>query len=260
MDSKDTMIRIKKEFKNAKFNNPIMIAGFPGIGNVGKLVVEHLRFHFKPVRIATIYSKYFPDVALMTNNGTFKLAAYRFYLLRDKSLKNDIIILTGDAQPSTAEGRYIIGRKIVKFFKERLNGKVIYTIAGYGVGRELEKTPIIYANATSKKVIERLKGYGIQPGKTGIIFGSAAVLPAFAKIEGLDGACIMGETISTLAVDAIASKAVLKVLAKMLSLKMDMKDIDSMIEETAKALKEQEKIEPQEVTYPDLEKSPSYIR
>jgi len=32
----------------------------PGIGNVGKLVAEHLRRELKAVRIGTIYSPHFP--------------------------------------------------------------------------------------------------------------------------------------------------------------------------------------------------------
>jgi len=53
-------VSIKKIKKMPKLTNPILIEGLPGIGNVGKLAVEHLIDTIKAKKFAEIYSKDFP--------------------------------------------------------------------------------------------------------------------------------------------------------------------------------------------------------
>ncbi|MGC8572238.1 MAG: PAC2 family protein, partial [Candidatus Micrarchaeia archaeon] len=233
-------INWNKKFKNIKLRDPILIVGLPGIGNVGKLVVEHLRLSFKAKRIATLYSKRLPAVIFMKKNGKFRLASIRFYLL-GSGAKHDILLLTGDAQPPTNEGQYEINNEIFKFFKNKLNGRLIYTLAGYNTNRELQKEAKVFGIGTSEKIMKDLKKDGVVFGEAkGFVYGTSAMLLAIAKMNKIDAACIMGET-SMMEVDAVASKAVLKVLAKNLYLKINMKDIDKLIEDTAKAVKEIEK-------------------
>ena len=50
--------------KKPKLKNPILIEGLPGIGNVGKLAVEHLIDKTNAVKFAEIYSKDFPPQVL----------------------------------------------------------------------------------------------------------------------------------------------------------------------------------------------------
>src|SRR5271155_1270537 len=98
-----TVIKRKKDIK---LKDPILIVGLPGIGNVGKLVAEHLRRTFGAEKIATMYSPHFPHQVIMLKNGGIRLVNNRFYVLKSrKQQKNDIVILTGDAQAVTPEGQ-----------------------------------------------------------------------------------------------------------------------------------------------------------
>ncbi|MCL5433725.1 MAG: PAC2 family protein [Candidatus Marsarchaeota archaeon] len=261
MDIKGATIVWNKDFKNIKLNDPILIVGFPGIGNVGKLVVEHLKLEFVTKRIATLYSNHFPFVVLMKRDGTTRLVSSRFYLLKDNDKKHDIVLLTGDAQASTTEGQYEINNAIVKFFKTQLKGHLIYTIAGYSTGRDIQTAAKVFGNVNSKKLAEVLKKNGVLIGESkGFIYGSAGMLLAFAKMNKIDAACIMGET-GMLEIDATAAKSILKILAKLLNLKINLRDIDKLIEETAKAVKEIEKqTGMHQIVQPNLESNPSYIR
>src|SRR5271157_3588712 len=100
----ETVIKMKK---NIKLKSPILIAGLPGIGNVGKLVTEHLRREFKAVKFATVYSPHFPHQVVMLKSGGIRLVSNRFYLIKSKSATgNDIVILTGDVQALSPEGQY----------------------------------------------------------------------------------------------------------------------------------------------------------
>jgi len=262
----ETIIKMKK---GIKVKNPILIVGLPGIGNVGKLVAEHLRREFKAVRFATIYSPHFPHQVVMLKNGGVRLVNNRFYLIKSKKPSgNDIVLLTGDVQAVSPEGQYEVNSRIVKFFKEDLKGSFIYTIGGYSMGEPtLVKSPRVFANATSKEVVKQFDGDGVVFHESrGLIWGSAGLIIAFAKMSGMGGICLMGET-SLLDMDASAAKAVLLTLSKKLQLDIDTTNLDKIINKTAKAIKEIEKqsgMDTMQPFQPGAEgksgERPSYIR
>lgn len=252
---------MSRQAKGLKLNKATLVVGLPGIGNVGKLIAEHLKKEFGTTKIATLYSPHFPHQVVMLKKGGIRLVGNRFYLLRGKGVKRDIVLLTGETQAITPEGQYEVNTKIVDFFKDRLNGKFIYTLGGYSVQRNVGTIPKVYGNVTRKEVIGKFNGQDVIFGKSrGMILGSAGLILAFAKMQGLDGICLMGET-SFLDIDAAAAKAVLKVLASSLGLEIDMKNLDKIIEKTAEAIKELEKQASgfQTGELPSGEK-PSYIR
>ena len=101
--------------------------------------------------------------------------------------------------------------------------------------------PRVFGNATTKGVIDQFKGTDVIFGKSkGIIWGSAGLIIAFAKMSDLDAVCLMGET-SLLDVDASAAKAVTIQLAKKLNLNIKTDDLDRIIDKTAKAIRELER-------------------
>ncbi len=267
-----TIIKRKKDIKPTK---SILIVGLPGIGNVGKLVAEHLKREFNAEKIATVYSPHFPHQVVMLKNGGIRLVNNRFYLIKAKKPSgNDIILLTGDAQAVTPEGQYEVNARIVDFFKNELDGRFVYTIGGYNIGEGMGTKPRVFGNATDKKVINQFKGSDVVFGKSrGVIWGSAGLIIAFAKMQKLDGVCLMGETTNFLDVDASAAKAVIIQLSKRLNLDINTADLDKIIERTAKAVMELEKqvgnLNLGQQPYPissgkpggdESERRPSYIR
>lgn len=232
-----------KRKPGVKPNRPIIIVGLPGIGNVGKLVVEHLRKEFDAEKFATLYSPHFPHQVVMLKNGGVRLVSNRFYLIRAKKpITNDIVLLTGDVQAVTPEGQYAVNSVLMDFLRDGLDAKFIYTIGGYNMGDNIiAPKPRVFGNATDKKIIDQFKDTEVIFGKSkGLIWGSAGLIIAFAKMKGVDGICLMGET-SLLDVDASAAKAVLMQLSKKLNLKINTDNLDRIIEKTAKAVKELEK-------------------
>lgn len=228
-----TVIRVSKDVKP---NKPILIAGLPGIGNVGKLVVDHLRRELRAEKFATLYSDHFPHQVIMLKSGGVRLVNNRFYYAKSKSKNgNDIVLLTGDVQAVTPEGQYEVNSKIVEFFK-KLDGTFIYTIGGYSIAQGIVKNPRVFANVSRKEIISQFKGLDIKFGESkGIIWGSAGLIIAFAKMQAMDGICLMGET-AFLEADANAAKAVIETLSKKLKLEIDTAGLDKIIKKTNTAL------------------------
>lgn len=218
--------------KKPKLDNPLLIEGLPGIGNVGKLAVEHLIEETKAKRFAEIYSKDFPPQVFINPDGTVKLVNNEFYYLKAKKKNDrDIVLLTGDYQGLSSQGQYELVEKILDICEE-LGVKEIFTLGGYGLGHDIEEPKVLCAT-TDKSLVKVMKKHGAvfkknEPG--GGIVGASGLLLGIGKIRGFQGTCFMGETPGYL-VDPKSAKAVLKVLMKATGLKVGLSALEKKAKE-----------------------------
>jgi uncharacterized protein (TIGR00162 family) len=201
--------------KKPKLNNPLLIEGLPGIGNVGKLAVEHLIDCINAVKFAELYSKDFPPQVFINNDGTVQLVNNEFYYWKSKKKnQQDLVLLTGDYQGLSSHGQYELVESILDI-AEDLGVKEIITLGGYGLGHEIQEPKVLCAT-TDKSLVKKMKKYGAifkknEPG--GGIVGASGLLLGLGKLRGLIGTCFMGETPGYL-VDPKSAKAVLNILTK----------------------------------------------
>ncbi|HHH80154.1 MAG TPA: proteasome assembly chaperone family protein [Thermoplasmatales archaeon] len=236
--------------------NTILIEGLPGIGNVGKLAVEHLIESIEAKKFAEIYSKDFPPQVFINTDGTIKLVSNELFYWKAKNKKNrDLILLTGDYQGLSSSGQYELTDTILKI-AERFKVTQIFTLGGYGLGKEI-KEPKVLGAATSKKLVTRMKKAGVlfkenEPG--GGIIGASGLLLGIGKLYGMEGVCLMGETPGYL-VDPTSAKAVLKVLSNILKMKIDLSELEikaKEIESIAQQLRDLEQMakeKPEDLQY-----------
>lgn len=226
--NKTTIIKNKKNSR-IKLKEPILLVGLPGLGNVGTIVADLLIKQFKGKPLAKLYSNHFPHQVLMLKNGGLRLLNNRFYLIDSFNKKNNLIVLTGDTQAITSEGQFDVNLKILDYFKNELKGKFIFTIGGYTTMQEDLKDPKVFGNVTNKNIIDKFKKYNIVFNKSrGAILGSLGLLLAFAKMQKLEGLCLMGET-KYPEIDPAAVKAIVDVLNKIFKITIDTKDLDNLI-------------------------------
>ena len=227
-----------------KLNNPILIEGLPGIGNVGKLAVEHLIDSINATKFADLYSKDFPPQVFINSDGTIELVKNEFYYWKAKKKnQKDLILLTGDYQGLSSQGQYELVDKILDIAQE--NGvKEMYTLGGYGLGQEI-KNPKVLCATTNFDQVKKMKKYGAvfkkdEPG--GGIVGASGLLLGLGKLRGLRGTCFMGETPGYL-VDPNSAKAVLRILMKITNIDINLAALEKKakeIEQIAHQLKEME--------------------
>ena len=237
MITKTTIIK----HKSPKINNPLAIVGLPGIGNVGNLISTQMIKEFKGVKFATLYSPHFPHHVTMLKSGGIRIPSNKFYLIKGKQKRRDIIVITGDAQAATSEGQYEVNSMIVDFLAGELNCTTIYTIGGYNREGMVTESPRVFGNVNKKHMIDAFKECGVVFGETrGMIWGSAGLIIAFAKMKGIDGICLMGES-NFLDFDAAAAKAVITVLNNNLKVNISTANLDTIITRTTDSIKELEK-------------------
>ena len=241
---KDVMVKYVS--KKPSLKNPILIEGLPGIGNVGKLAVEHLVEKISAIKLAEIYCKDFPPQVFINQDGTVRLVNNElFYWKAKKKEQRDLLLLTGDYQGLSSRGQYDLADTILNIAQE-YGTTQIFTLGGYGLGYEI-KEPQVLGAVTKKSMIKNLKKNDVvfrknEPG--GGIVGASGLLLGIGKLRGIEGTCFMGETPGYL-VDPKSAEAILKVLSKILGIEIDLSELKKKakeIEEIAKQLKEMEKM------------------
>ena len=225
-----------------RLKNPILIEGLPGVGNVGKLAAEHLIDEIGAKKFAEIYSNDFPPQVFVNPDGTTKMVKNDLYYWKDKD--KDLIILTGDYQGMSSKGQYHLVDDILDIVEE-LGTKMIFTLGGYGIGEEIEN-PRVTGAATDVKLVKEMRKYGVifknEPG--GGIVGASGLLLGMGKLRGMRGVCLMGET-SGYIVDPNSARAVIKTLAEILEIKVDLSKLETKakeIDQIAKRIREMETI------------------
>lgn len=230
--------------KKPKLDNPVLIEGLPGIGNVGKLAVEHLIESIGATKFAEIYCKDFPPQVFINPDGTVKLVNNELYYWKaDKKKQRDLILVTGDYQGLSSRGQYELVEKILDIAEE-LKSKEMFTLGGYGLGKEIEEPNVLCAT-TDKKSVKKMKKHGAvfkknEPG--GGIVGASGLLLGLGKLRGFKGTCFMGETPGYL-VDPKSAKAVLKILMELTNVEVGLEALEDKaeeIEQIAHQLKEME--------------------
>jgi uncharacterized protein (TIGR00162 family) len=205
--------------KEPELKNPVLVCGLPGSGFVGKLALEHLTTELNAELFALIYSYNFPPQVLIRPDGTVDIMKNELYYWNSKDTSNDLILYTGDSQPVTPGADYEVADRVLEV-AEKLGAKKVFTLAAYITGGFV-KEPKVYGTATDLPIIDDLKNHGVIIMKEGSITGMNGLLVGLAKVRGMQGVSLLGET-SGYIVDANASKAVLNVFTKMMNLKIDM--------------------------------------
>ncbi len=229
-----------------KLNNPILIEGLPGVGNIGRVAVGYLAEELKAKKFATLHSKWFFPFVMLQENYLVHLPNNEFFYYKAKKKgERDIIFLIGDCQSLTPQGHYEVSNQILDLASE-LGVKEIVTVGGLATG-EIEEKPGIVGAVSDKKLLEKYKSYGIDFNageKVGYIVGAAGLLLGLGKSRGMSGLCLLGETSGfPIVTDPKAAESVLSTLLKILNIKIDMGKLDQRVKEMENFMKKVESLQ-----------------
>jgi uncharacterized protein (TIGR00162 family) len=213
-------------------HSPYLICGFPGSGYVGKIAVDHLIQELKAKHLADIYSTSFPPQVLIRADGTADLMKNSIFYSKDGD--TDILLLTGDSQPVNPDSEYVLAEEILDI-AAKFNTKHVFTLAAYITGVFVDK-PRIFGTATDSDIVKSFYEKNISTMDVGSITGMNGLIIGIAKLRGIRGTCLLGET-SGYVVDAKASKSILEILLSIVGIKIDMATLEKRAKDTEMLIK-----------------------
>ncbi|MGE0792753.1 MAG: PAC2 family protein [Candidatus Woesearchaeota archaeon] len=215
--------------KNFTCENPIFIEGLPGIGNVGKIVIDYLISLTKAKKVATLFSYDMPNSVFVNEKNLITLPSIELYHFKLK--KQDFLFLTGDAQPSNERASYELTDLLLDIV-EKFKGKQVITLGGIGLA-EIPNEPLIYVTGNNKNFIKEFKEVGANPNLFGIvgpIIGVSGLMLGLSKPRKIQAVSILGETFGhPMYIGLKESKKILQLLDKKYNFKLDLKELDEEI-------------------------------
>jgi uncharacterized protein (TIGR00162 family) len=206
---------------------PVLVCGLPGSGYVGKLAADYLVTVFKAKKVAEFYAASFPPHVNVNEDGVaLRLKGELFHA--ETGQGNDLLVFTADAQPTTSAGEYELAEAVLMESK-RLRAELVFSLAAYVTGTFVKERRV-FGTATSPDVLPRLTKNGVQIMKEGGISGMNGVIIGMARLHGMEGVSLLGETSGYL-LDPAASHSVLETLSRILEVKIDMTSIEERAKE-----------------------------
>ncbi|MDR0304411.1 MAG: PAC2 family protein [Chitinispirillales bacterium] len=197
-------------FENVKFDtSPILIAAWPGIGNVGIMTANYIREKIGAYPFAEIDMKpYFVPELVVVNDGIAdfpKPPASIIYYKRNP----DLLVFESNVQITGRDGLAIAKSLIRLAAYARV--KRLYTLAALPVNTTHKVESQIYGAFTEKNVLEEFERKSVIPLTEGCIAGHNGLLLGLAKEYNIEAGCFLG-TVPVFAANTYYPKASLKII------------------------------------------------
>jgi len=220
-----------KKFSDPKLKNPILIEGLPGMGNVGKIVIDYIIENLDAKKICEIHSDKFPNSVFVNEKNLIELPKIQLYY---KNIKNNsYILLSGDIQPIEENSCYEFCETILDIF-QKYKGKEIITIGGIGLPEPPQK-PKVFTTANNKSIIKKYKNKDINSklyGIVGPIIGVSGLLLGLSNERNIPAISFLAETFGHPSYLGIkGAREILQSLNQNLNLNLDLKNLDKEIKE-----------------------------
>jgi len=239
-----------KLLANPTLDKPIMIASWPGIGNIGLIAVDSLRKALDAEELGEVDAwEFFHPRGISIREGKLEDVTFprsRFFYKRTE--KRDLILFVGEEQPSDTGAGYASGHSayrlanLVLDVAQRFNCPRVFT-SGAAVARThhtmvprvwavpnsaaLLSEVRTYENTVVMSQVEGRRGQGKIAGLNGLLLG-------VARKRGVEAVCIMGEIPIYLQGLPLtypkASLAVVEVLRAALGLAVEMRELRLLVD------------------------------
>ena len=210
-----------------------ILEAVPGVGNVGKIVVDSLVDKHPSRTIGWILHPDFPPHSTLDGNGFVSPPRINInsILLPDG---RTIITVGGPLQPMTAAGQHEVSEAILEMASESGTPQLL-VLAGLAAGTDDREIHVICADAEVRKNLEANDiPVSKEHPKAGMI-GIAGLLISLSPLYGVPAIGLVAETIGA-STDVLAADRLASWIEAGLDLPLDL-DLDST-EETARKLME----------------------
>jgi len=206
----------------------LILAAVPGVGNVGKLVIDTLNEQHGAARIARMTHPDLPPHSILEDG----LLVPPHLSVHSIPLENgqNVITITGNGQPMTPRGQHEMAEAILKL----ADNSLIVVLAGLSAKPGEEN---IHLTCSSKDIQSNLNDRGIsvsteQP--SGGMLGLAGLIVSLSPLHGVSSAAYSAETVGT-SIDVVTADRLSQRISSDFGLGLDL-PIDNTRETAARLL------------------------
>jgi len=204
----------------------IVIVGFPGMALVGKTVAMQLIKSLDAEPYGVIYGTKFSAHLIVESDGIGEISNATLHYAKANNI--GVFIVTGGAQPTSDADQHSLSYFIIKLLK-KYNIKELIATAAY-VSDMVVPNRRVFVVGNNSSVIKKYVEHGATPLSEGVISGLNGIMVGWAKIFGIDGVCILGETWRSIVelnyIDYRASKLILDIINKVWGLGVDAEELE----------------------------------
>lgn len=222
-----------------ELHQPLLLAAWPGIGQVALLAVTYLKERLGADEFAQMDAvPYFDLGGVFVEQDIIQPPRFprnSLFAWHHPGGGPDLVIFTAEAQPS-ANG-YQFAHRVLDVVTG-LGVQSVFTMAAALVN-ELPDSPRVWAAVSHPGRRQELQRYGVELKGDFYIAGMNGLLLAVAQERGLEATCLLGETprFAPHVENPTASLAVLEVLVSLLGLPVDFTDLRAQAKEAHTELK-----------------------
>lgn len=221
--------------KKPRLKNPVLIAAWPGMGDVALKAALYLKDKLKAQEFAEMAAAdYFHPSGIWIDNSvihTVPQPVGKFYFYKNPGQGPDIVIFASDAQPFVEKGDSY-AREIIDFAIS-LKVNLVYTFAAMPLPMEHTQMPEVHVVATTQAILDDFAKRNLKPMPSGQISGLNGLILGIAKEKGLKGVCLLGEIpFYTIQIEnPLASMVLLSTLSQALGIAVDLSDLQKHAEQ-----------------------------
>jgi len=230
-----------KYYARPRLNSPYMLAVWPGVGNVAIIVASYLRKQLDFKRLAEIEpSHFFNPIGVLVKDNIVEAPQFpqsKFYYWKNRKGARDLIVFMGDDQPVT-QGYELANMVLDVGLKFQV--KRFFTCAAALTHIHHTERPRVWGVGTNRTLTRELRQYDLIQGGNLQIAGLNGLLLGVAKERKLEGICLLGEVpmYATRVPNPMAALSVLEAIKMMLSINIDMKEIEQIAAESKEKMKQ----------------------
>ena len=218
-----------------------MLATWPGVGNVAMIVAAYLqkKLAFKPLGEIEA-SSFFNPIGVLARDSVIEEPQFpqsKFFYWKGNGEGNDLILFTGDDQPNSKA--YELAKCVLDVGLS-FQVKRLYTCAAALTRINYTDQPRVWGVATNQQTAGELRTQGLGQSSTVQIAGLNGLILGAAREKDVPGICLLGEAPShTPRIEnPMAALAVLRVLARMLGIEIDLTELANVTRETKEQLRQ----------------------
>jgi proteasome assembly chaperone (PAC2) family protein len=235
------MSRLFKIKARPRLKSPILLAAWPGIGNVSMILTGYLQQKLTFRALGELDASYFFDpIGVVARDNVVQAPQFpgnHFLYHKGKEGQRDLILFIGDDQPSSRIYEYA---GAVLDVGARFQIDRVITCAAALTQIHLTEQPKVWGVVTDQSLAKELAEYDLAYRGNIQIAGLNGLLLGVAKEKSIKGICLLGEVPAhtSRVENPTAALAILNVLTRMLGVEIDTTELSESARETQEQIKQ----------------------